>query len=403
MSITKKAIVRGINFSNKGAEAMALTISQILIENLGYKQVLLNCDPPPYKNQLRSEVGFYTLSKKSLTKVKTLMFITSRLVQPTYLKLLFNDPKTTLEIIVLEKEHGKITAFFDAAGFTYSDECSWGASFAMNTKVWSYYCYVKKIPIIFLPQSWGPFQTNQRIKRNVEKFINLASIIFIRDQQSLTHLSQLDTKAKIEVHFSNDIVNLFNDYFPIKNLNQNYPTKIKSIGISPNARIVEKTHEKDEYICALADLIRDLSSEYEITLFANEIDDLKVVELIKTANPDLKCNVIQKHLSVFELRDIIRSFDIHISSRFHCLVFALSNNIPSISIGWSHKYKALLSDYGMEKYNFSFEHLDSNKIIQCIKEIDDTYTNTVQILTTKNLFIKTGLKVNVNKIVDELK
>src|SRR5690606_30076167 len=46
------------------------------------------------------------------------------------------------------------------------------------------------------------------------------------------------------------------------------------------------------------------------------------------------------------LKAIIGKARLVIGSRFHALVCALTQAVPAIASGWSHKYQALFEDYG---------------------------------------------------------
>ena len=56
--------------------------------------------------------------------------------------------------------------------------------------------------------------------------------------------------------------------------------------------------------------------------------------------------VRNERLEVAELREIIGSCDVFVSCRFHAMVAALSTGVPTLVLGWSHKYVEVLELFG---------------------------------------------------------
>ena len=58
------------------------------------------------------------------------------------------------------------------------------------------------------------------------------------------------------------------------------------------------------------------------------------------------------------VRQIIGATDGLVASRFHAMIAGLSLCIPTMVIGWSHKYRETLADFGMQNYAIDYKNTD---------------------------------------------
>lgn len=96
-----------------------------------------------------------------------------------------------------------------------------------------------------------------------------------------------------------------------------------------------------------------------VTRIADQID-----------HPDLV--VMNERLDAAELRALIGRCDVFVSCRFHAMVSALSMGVPTLVLGWSHKYVEVLDLFGQADRSIDAGLLDTATLDAAITDLIDS-------------------------------
>jgi colanic acid/amylovoran biosynthesis protein len=60
--------------------------------------------------------------------------------------------------------------------------------------------------------------------------------------------------------------------------------------------------------------------------------------------------------------------DFVVGSRYHGIIAALSQMVPALVLGWSHKYFELMRDVGTEEYIADYKNLNKDELLALVKK-----------------------------------
>ena len=171
-------------------------------------------------------------------------------------------------------------------------------------------------------------------------------------------------------------------------------------------RAYEKSYNNDEnyYIDSLIKTINEIPENYKICLLPHEygnsgFDDVSLCkEILEKIGSKRQIELVEKQLSAIELKDIIATADLVITSRFHAAIAALSMGIPTITVGWADKYPQLLKLFECEEFAIDVSQLQTNILndkVKYIIENDEEISNRIE----RNLV---SIKQNSKKVFDSL-
>jgi len=375
-------LIRGGNFTGKGAEAMLFTVRQELSKRIPHTRFCVELSADEEEAALAAD--FIPVIKKgwpSDNPLKKLVHLSvSVLTHPCTLSYALTKPG---EFLMIRERMQGVDAVVDINGYAYGDP--WAQEdFALTTCAFVKYCRRTSKPYLFLPQAWGPF-THPDITSLTREMCLSSRAFYARDEQSQAYLADLLGKNKNEIDRGNDIA------FRFRSAEAKEGTALLSrlgitageqpvIGIAPNMRVYDRMPGKgaeNQYVQTLIEVVkfcRRLQASavvlpHEINADSEIRDDRYLCELIVSALRDKEnIGAITTRESSSNLKSLIGQLDLLIGSRFHSIVAALSSRVPCVVLGWSHKYDELMGMVGLERYVIRHEELEQEKILEIIAE-----------------------------------
>jgi colanic acid/amylovoran biosynthesis protein len=311
--------VTGTNARNKGAELMLIAIRQHFEER------------PDLQLAVDQFFGTYPerAQYKLLQKVLLSGWGRSRLA----MELMPAEFKRAFGLVQDED----VEVLLDASGFAFGDQHPPERTVRFADQVEA----AKRAgqTVILLPQALGPFE-EPVIRDAFTRVVDAADLVFARDDISLEH-AQGAAGAPDHLRQAPDFTNLVHPARPGKSEDSD------RVCIVPNQRMVEKantTKEADAYVPLMAsciEAVNDAGLRPVLLLHGDEDADLAAA-----INHHADRTVpLHKEDDPVALKQYLGESHLVIASRFHALMGALSQGVPSIGTSWSHKYEMLFDEY----------------------------------------------------------
>lgn len=243
-------------------------------------------------------------------------------------------------------------ALIDISGYRYGDY--WGLQPAHSfSRLANFYARRRK-PVVILPQMLGPFN-QPSLRKMFGSIIKVSSLVFARDPSSRGMLDEAYSNSPC-LRQAPDIT------IPLGVCSGNELSE--SAAIVPNFRVY-KTPETggEKYLVFLQtafEVLREAGMKPFFLIHESGPEDRALGELVlKRMGRAPGSAIVEEHCPLM-LKKKLGRCSVVVSSRFHACVSALSSGVPTLTVGWAHKYEMLHADFGVSEMV-----LDPNQATDC--------------------------------------
>lgn len=355
-----------------------------------------NKDNRKYKLFIKFQWGLYALGDLLIVAP-----LTNKWIRPIAEKIISKTQQKTL------KKYKNISAaFVKGGGFLHAYE-----GITDIYKIYFFLFHINLalsmgIPVYVLPNSYGPFKS-KIVRRMVRKCLSKCKIIYARESISQKMLAD---ECHVESLLSKDLAMYLEKDESINTIDVLSSFGIeyisgKMVGLTvrpyrfPGKENAKKFYE--QYKGSIIKLIIWLKkNSYNPVLiehvFSNNFHerDMLCIQEIKDEietmgfNIDVFSNLV---LNCREMKSIYSSFNYIIGTRFHSVIFSMTEEVPCIAITYGgNKGEGIMKDMDLSKYAIRMDEINGDKLISKFKE-----------LLNEEKDIRNKLKQHKNNIIRE--
>lgn len=205
-------------------------------------------------------------------------------------------------------------------------------------------------PTVFLPSSFGPFKGEEQV---VLRDLVQGRRVYARDRLSFGHLVGATVDA--DVRYCPDFafaaapsgLELGRRWLADQGLDGRSPT----LGIIPNSRCLEvgvtpldRPGDYLDYLRSAIDWGRNAG--FQVVAISHMIGTERDADIARALGlPTLRSDAADL------VRSVIACLTLCVCSRYHGLISCLSHGVPTVAVGWHHKYQALMADIGLASFD----------------------------------------------------
>lgn len=383
------SIVGGTIWGNRGAESMLTTTIGMIRKDFPKAKFYVFSYLPKKDRELISDEDITVLSGKPLSLV--IRHFPSALLAACFKAFGLKIPSSDYFKIARALKESDL--LLDIGGITFSDGREKFLPFNILT-IWP--AMLLGVPVIKLAQAVGPFKHSLN-RFCARLFLMRCQHIFARGEKTAEFLADLgypkeksDTVADTAFLYQPDFSLSHENEGRVEELVERVKSlKKKLVVFSPSILVEMQSAKKGlDYAGKFFDLMQSLDSKgYHFIFIPNATregsdkthnNDLLTLERMRAQaeSGTLPSSILDAvdwviyDVNTASVRKIISNADVLVTSRYHAMISGLSLAVPTVVIGWSHKYRETMDYFGLGKYSMDFGNT-SIDLPQIVKEALD--------------------------------
>jgi colanic acid/amylovoran biosynthesis protein len=258
----------------------------------------------------------------------------------------------------------------DLSGISFTDDRP--ISGLIINCLWLIPALATRIPFVKASQAMGPFR---------KIYVRVAALLFLSRASAVIARGPISARYLQELMPDRKVYQLPDVAFALKPAPGDHVFKVlRTAGLEEHEEycvvgpsyVLESAMSRRQILNRYADLLAQAADQlsamsglrillvpHERSHMGSAYDDLKVCEAVfQRMKLPQRVVLLKESLSAPLLKGIIAGAQVAIGSRFHFMVAALSSGVPSLAIGWSHKYAEMMHMLGQEKFSIGHDALD---------------------------------------------